>query len=601
MSKGLTLDFDLSALDAFSPLTQGAFNPEPNGQDAFFHSQKHIVVLGGGNKAGKTYCGTMRVGYRTMPELDKYGNKTGWLLDPYVRSRIPDRRIVGWISTYSQGVQESTVQKMVQRIYGEKSGNIKDHYEEGGTWFNYQTELADVFFRWITAQNNTYTGANLDFVYMDEPHPRDIFNESITRLVENKGYAWITLTPVIDSKDPDFARKMKYISWMVDDLIRPFRENPDSVPEIDVIYADIEDNSHVDSEFALRMWATLTHEERMIRKTGMFRDFIGDTAFNADMLTAVELYINEHKDECRPRYGRLDYDDSETDDEYKVNFIETVPSFPDKPDKDYIWKIWEEPVGKLDDNTMYGSRPDYVIGADPAAGKRGRDYTSAYVRRKDTGAVVAALHGYITERELAYQLWLGGQYYCSSDNRPALLVIENVSYGRVTISKLVSGDYDIGLPQYDLGRLYRRPATGSLEKGMYQNSDEYGWYTSNRTRPFLIDVMRKALADCYYSINGGGQCLIPDLGWIKESKTFILHENGKYEAAPTFYDDRLFGLALADIGTGRYSDKVVFMPPPEHGVDGDATFYMKNGRPTLNINGIIERNQKAKRGKVIFY
>jgi len=600
MTETFNFDINFDDIERLAPITQGSFKPNDGGQEQFFHSQKHLILLSGGNRVGKTYCGTVKVGYRTMPELDKLGNKTGWLLDPYVRSRIPDRRLVGWISSYSQRVQQHTVQKMVQRVFGDNNDNIKDHYEEGGTWFNFKTELADIFFQWITAANSTYTGANLDFCYMDEPHPRNIYNEAITRLVENKGYSWITLTPVIDSKDPDYARKMKFISWMVDDLVRPFEEDPSLVPEVDVIYVDLDENPYVDSEFAMRMWASLTHEERMIRKSGMFADFIGNTAMNKEMLKTVELYIMSHPEECAPRYGVLDYDDVEPDDNMAINFIETVPSFPDKPDKDFIWKIWEMPVGTLNNDTMYGTRPDYCIGVDPAAGKRGRDYTAAYVRRVDTGAVVAALHGYIDETALAYQLWLGGHFYCSSDNRPARLVVENVSYGRVTLSKLVSGDPSTNMPHYDLGKLYRQPARGALEKGRLLTSDDYGWYTSNKTRPFLITVMRKALTECFNSIRGGGQCLIPDLCWIKEAKTFILHENGKYESAASFYDDRLFALAIADMGTGRYSERVLLMPE-EPKLDDSITHYMKDGKLMFNIAGVKARKQKAKKVSGLFY
>jgi len=139
-----------------------------------------------------------------------------------------------------------------------------------------------------------------------------------------------------------------------------------------------------------------------------------------------------------------------------------------------------------------------------------------------------------------------------------------------------------------------------LEKGIYQSSDDYGWYTSSGTRHFLVNVMNMALIDCYNSIKSDGQCLIPDRAWIKEAGTFILQGN-KYEAAPSFYDDRLFALALADIGTGRYSEKVIFMPTDSLKINDDTNFYMKNGQPVLNINGIIARKQKTKRAKEIFY
>lgn len=595
LSNDVKQGFDLGHAIGAKLTRVDTFKAYDGGQDQFFHSQKHQVILGGGNKAGKTYCGVAKVAYRSLPELDKYGNPTGWLRDPYVRSRVPTgRRIEGWISTYSQRVQQMTVQPMFETIMG---SYLKDSYMEKGLIHSTHTDIADIHFQWITAEGKTYTGASLDFLYMDEPHPRPIYNESITRLLGKKGYAWITLTPVIDAKDPDAARKMQWIAWMRDELILPWEADHESMPELDVVYVDIEENPHIDADFALRMWAGLTQEERLIRKTGMFLDYIGGSWFDEEMVQVIEKYQREHPEECQPDYGILEYDDSEGQDNYAINFISTTSDFPDKPKSEYIWKMWERPVGDLDSGLSFGARCNYVMGVDPAQGKRGLDYTSVYVRRLETGAVVAALHGHLSERELARELWLGGMYYCSADGRPARLAVEIGPIGRVTVSHLVIGDKEYGTPVYDLGCLYKHPSIGQLQRGRYsQKSDvnEYGWITTPKTRGYLLNEMRNALANCYYSILNGGQCLIPDHGWIREARTFILTPNGKWEAASSCHDDRLFALGITDMALLQRSPRVRVMPKPEEIVN-ESAFYHDGRGVVLNLEEIRRRAGKEEK------
>jgi hypothetical protein len=74
--------------------------------------------------------------------------------------------------------------------------------------------------------------------------------------------------------------------------------------------------------------------------------------------------------------------------------------------------------------------------------------------------------------------------------------------------------------------------------------DDYGWYTSNQSRPHLVTAMRQWLAMTCDAIDSGGELLIPDKGWVKEARTFIMNNSGKFEAVATCYDDRLFASAI---------------------------------------------------------
>jgi len=330
----------ITPLDGF--LARG---PNAGSQTKFFHSPYPQIIYSAGNKVGKTFSNVTKGALRSIPEKDIHGNNTGWLLDPYVRRRLPRRQIQGWFSTYSQPVQERTLQPTVDEIFASGSDRfIKNSYKEKGCYHWIETEVAHIHFVWQTAEDQSYTGANLDWIGADEPHARKLWNEMLSRFARTEGCIWITMTPVIDASDPDIARKMRYIRWMKDDLIDPWHKDPKTRPELDVIYGDIEENPHVNAERQLRMWAGLTQEELLIRKTGQFFDFIGETAFDADQLNMLQTYLRENPDISQPRYGYLEHDERETSDEWKIRFVETTDNFPTEPASGWIWRIWEEPI-----------------------------------------------------------------------------------------------------------------------------------------------------------------------------------------------------------------------------------------------------------------
>ena len=571
--------------------------PNAGGQTDVFTSKKHQIIQSGGNKSGKSWSSIMKGALRSLPEKDIKGQNTGWLLDPFIRLRLPaNRQILAWISNYSQPVQQETLQPVIDDIFGPY---LTNKYQEKGTYHWMETAHARINFKWQTAEINSYTGANLDWAMLDEPHDRKIYYEIVSRFIKTKGYMWMALTPVIDAKDPDIARKMRYIKWLKDELVDPFEKDPSLVPEVDVIFVDIEENPHVDPDFAMRMWASLSPEERAIRKSGRFLEFIGTSAFDHDQLRMLESYLRNTPEVSQPEYGRLEYDPGENDD-WKIYFVNTVQDFPDDPQSGWIWKIWEEPV-----DPQLGVGPTYSIGADPAEGKRGRDYTSVYIARNDTGRVVSALHGYIDEIELARQLWLAGHYYCTRTGfvddaafgrKPARLAVESVSIGKTTLAYLMTGHQELEIGKYGMENLYRMPHRQQLSQGRPTPGVDVGWYTSAASRPHLLTAMRMKLAAACAGIQNGTPVIMPDIGWVEEAKTFILNMNGKYEAASGYYDDRLFGGAILDKAVEQAQRDI---RPLRNRLEADTPkelFYYDGDADAdilFNVKAARQRNKKA--------
>jgi len=279
-----------------------------------------------------------------------------------------------------------------------------------------------------------------------------------------------------------------------------------------------------------------------------------------------------------------------------------VDSFPEKPSGQWIMKFWEHP--KAHESGFI--RPDYHIGVDVAGGKKLGDYTAAYVKRGDTGAIVACIHGHMNEIALSRQLNLLGMYYSSHDNRPAYLAIEaNPSGGgNVVIGYLVTGNQEHFIQKYDIGRIYHRPAAGDLERGIGISSGEPGWYTSNRTRPWLLTAMRQDFVMAYESVfERGKPSSIPDLAIIEEGLRFRRDKTGKPQAMPGYYDDRLIAMSICDRSIDQYGnrswrDKILEQPLVS---DDDHYYVNEDGELVFNIEGIIRAGMKPEVPQELIY
>lgn len=574
-----------------------AYRPEGTGQNLAIRSKKHQVWMLGGNKSGKSYTLLIKLAYRTLPEYDIDGNKTGYLRDPYIRSRIPYGGVRAWISTYSQSTQRETIQPEFDKIFGPYIKGEKQ-YAEKGVRFWAETPCGMINFKWQQAEKKSYEGANIHYAALDEPHDKSIYNEIVMRLSKTKGYMMVAATLVIDPEDPDALRKLRYVEWMA---LRAtaWERDPKLFPELDVIYADAEENPHIDIDFIIDMMAGMSAAEQMTRKTGRTVNVIGRIPFDEGKLTAIETHLVQNSDSYAPEYGMLEY--KNTGDDSQVIFVKTVEEFPDYPKSGFIFKIWERPVP----SDLF-IRPEYFIGVDVATGKAGGDYTCAYVIRGDTGYIVASLHGHLTEIELAKQLYLLGMYYCDSSGEPAMCAIEVVSVGSTCQTYMITGLQKLGIPKYGISRLYHRPANRDMQKGLILLGTEPGWYTDRASRGVLITNMRQLLLEAYSAITADRPrpSPIPDSALPYEGKWFIYNSQGKPEAPPGKYDDRLIAAAIAKICCDQYyrSPKMVD-DTPELDITDDDTYYHdpETGLIYVNMDGVISRKRVAATAKETRY
>ncbi len=567
------------------------FEPLPK-QYPFFDAMAKYkeIIFSAGNDCGKTYIGLMADAYWTIPEMDINNQPTGYALIRRFGKhvRIPPDGIRGWISCWSEKVQQGEIQHLVDKIFGPYIVNRK---KQGGVDLYIETKGGRIDFRWQQMGVESYQSDKLHFAHLDEPHSPSIYKETANRLNKWGGSMWNTITPA-RGKTEDNPTIIRNLMWLRENKVIPWQKNPKTRPLLTVMHMSIKDNPYHNWQEIEERNAGMDDMERAAREEGLFIMYDERAAFNTDMITKLKDYLIENPNSYIPYYGTLEYDPTETNLDFKVKFESTVADYPDKPDfaDKFIVKIWEHPI-----KIAMDYRPTYFIGVDAAEGKKGGDYTAIYVKRGDTGAIVASLHGYLDEVELAKQIWMLGYYYCDMDFSPALVAIETLKEGKVAMQLLLTGVdslYGMNFPPYDWNKLYREPTMDDLKAGIHIPSEELGYHTGAGKREFLIKEMRLSLFNAYRHLEDAKVVLIPDIAWLEEAENFIRDKTGKYGAAVGWNDDRLFASALCDMALkqGMYT----LLSEPAY--VSDSIFSVKDGEIYINI-----ANAKPKVERLVVY
>jgi hypothetical protein len=314
------------------------------------------------------------------------------------------------------------------------------------------------------------------------------------------------------------------------------------------------------------------------------------------MIKTLKDYLTLHPEVATPQFGHLEYDPYEKDEDLKVHFVEDKEVFPDKPEYEdgFIIKIWEHPI-----KATAGIKPKYYMGVDAAGGKSSRgDASVIYVKRSDTHAIVAGLHGYLDEVELAQQAWLLGHYYGDVELNPATICVETVSYGRTTLQYLQTGldTRYVSFPPYAYSSIYFEPTIESLRSGIYMPSESPGWYTSAYKRPYLVTAMRLSISEAYRSFKDDGYITIPDKAFFEEAEKFIRDKSGVFRAAQGEADDRLFGSALADMAIKQaYNIDPRF--ERENLEEIKEHYYVENGIIRINTKAFGRKREQPKNAR----
>lgn len=235
---------------------QGVTN---RGQVEYHEADQPVVALLGGNRSGKSY-GSIADDILQAVDADAL---PPWLA-PYKRWEEFYCRIVtaDLVSTL-EGVILPLIRKLVPKAQLFK-GSWEKAYDgrrrrlqfANGNWFDFLTH---------TMELDQFSGAALHRVHFDEEPPgnkgKDIYNESLVRLIDFGGEVRFSLTPLLG------------LSWLYHEVTTQGIPRQDE--EVHTIVVDMDHNPHLDPKAKARTLAGYSPEERAARKSGRFVHFAG--------------------------------------------------------------------------------------------------------------------------------------------------------------------------------------------------------------------------------------------------------------------------------------------------------------------------------------
>jgi hypothetical protein len=218
-----------------------------------------------------------------------------------------------------------------------------------------------------------------------------------------------------------------------------------------------------------------------------------------------------------------------------------------KGDTNKLGHFEKDPIGHLKIFEAPDSDKFYYIGVDVGAGARDGDYSVGQVFDHNYNQV-AIFRDIIEPDLLAFPIVALAKYY-----NDARIIPEANAMGLSTISRIIR---DL---QY--GNVYVRKKLNTID-GSYSN--EWGFYTSPKTRPTLINTLRQKLST--------GELQLYDLDTIHEflNFVFVLKKNKiRMEASPGSHDDTVLstGLAIIDVDSIEELNDQRMEEAPYHSIE----------------------------------
>jgi hypothetical protein len=173
-----------------------------------------------------------------------------------------------------------------------------------------------------------------------------------------------------------------------------------------------------------------------------------------------------------------------------------------------LLRVWEEPKAGF----------KYVIAADVAEGLDHGDFSSADIINVLTGKQVAQWHGKIDPDQFGFILACLGLRY-----NKALIAVERNNHGLTTLEALTRFNYS---------NLYAE----TIVEPPHRPRKRYGWLTTKKNKPMIIDHLIGELRDNIHGINCKDT--------FDEMMTFKQYEDGSMGAEQGRCDDRVISIAI---------------------------------------------------------
>lgn len=215
--------------------------PQPY-QEEFHRSYKRHRCVFGGNRSGKTIGGVWEASCFAMGE------------HPYKKDLFIPRNAKIMVAGQSMKTVRETINPYLFSFLPKRSiadirylrNEVIDFIEmEGGR---------RIIFGSYDQGRKRFQGFSCYAYHMDEEPPEDIYQECMMRLLDTKGFLWMTLTPLTG------------LTWVYHDLYA----NPVDDPEHEIFFWATEDNATLDQEEVERVFSRLPEDVRKARAHGEF-------------------------------------------------------------------------------------------------------------------------------------------------------------------------------------------------------------------------------------------------------------------------------------------------------------------------------------------
>lgn len=514
------------------------YAPTPK-QIEFHTSIKRAKYFLAGNRVGKTVAGAMLVtvialGKRVLPYLrdwpdlltmeytrlakkaptpelrkayaemanEKFINE---LVDKYrdVALNAPLKPKI-WVCSETYEVQRDVVQKELVGDADTLIGGWIPRIEIKGRVTYRTSKVIDVMklksgatigFKSYDQGRRKFQGTSQHLIWFDEEPPKDIRDECRMRLMDVQGVEIGTLTP------------LSGLTHIYDDIYLNETKPPEKKdPEVFCLTAGWDDNPYLRNDEKKRLESNMDENEIEARKYGRFV-MPGKCCFEAKA-------VKEGLDKSYPgERGNLVWNGS------KVEW---------EPGDGGDYEIWFHPDKEC----------EYLVPGDIAEGLEHGDYDAVGVLNRSRNRLDAVYHGKVDPDVLSDYFHKLAVYYGYALTAPELN-----NHGAVTISHLKVVYQDI----------YRSVV---YDKIADEEREKLGWLTSPKTRPFVVDAVKKAVRErtfeCYWR------------RFWDEAMNFVRHPNGKEAARNGYWDD-----AVMMAGIGIHIDRTTAltkdMPPPSAG------------------------------------
>lgn len=245
-------------VNPFSLLAEGlrttAYQPTiygyvPHEKQVPFHkSEAKITQFLGGNRSGKTVAGAAETVFRLRGE------------HPYKKVHPAPVRGRAVTVDFTYGLPQIMLPELKKWIPPSMfiNGSFTDSFSSLERTLEFENG-SQLEFRSHDQELEKFAGVSRHFTWFDEEPPQSIYKECLMRLIDTKGHAYFTMTPV------------EGMTWTYRELYKR-RLHDDTIK---VIVVDMEENPYLDSEEISTFLGLLDNDDVSARKEGRYIQIAG--------------------------------------------------------------------------------------------------------------------------------------------------------------------------------------------------------------------------------------------------------------------------------------------------------------------------------------